>query len=124
MDTFDTMILRPSISFTSSGGVGDFSVSFCDFIPPARSSITADFAGLSFSIVRDPKICGGAPVIKGTRISVHHLIEQMIKLHWPKERLVQSYPHLSIEQVESALNYYESHKAEIEKLIEREESAD
>ncbi|PIP81762.1 MAG: hypothetical protein CO113_16305 [Elusimicrobia bacterium CG_4_9_14_3_um_filter_62_55] len=66
-----------------------------------------------------PQICGGAPIIIGTRISVHHLIEALTRLG-EKSRLGAVYPQLSAGQIDAAEEYYRQHPAEIEELIEEE----
>lgn len=64
-------------------------------------------------IVRSPGICGGRPIIKGTRISVRD-VAQLYKAGDLVEEIVQSYPHLSAAAVYDAISYYLDHQAEIE----------
>ena len=61
-------------------------------------------------IVINPKISGGQPVIKGTRIQV---IDIAIKYEFKglsADRIIDEYPHLKLEQVYDALSYYYEHK--------------
>ncbi len=67
-------------------------------------------------IVRVSGVCGGRPIIKGTRISVRH-IAQLYKAGDLVEEIVQAYPHLSAAAVHDAISYYLDHQAEIEQEI-------
>ena len=55
-------------------------------------------------IVTDPLICSGKPVIRGTRIMVRNILG-MIAGGYTPDRIVQSYPELSREDVSAALEY-------------------
>lgn len=52
----------------------------------------------------DPEILGGKPVIKGTRISVELILEN-VAFGRTVEQLLHSYPHLTRDQVLAALQY-------------------
>jgi len=69
-------------------------------------------------------ICGGAPIILGTRLAVHQLMEQFDALHGDKESLLKSYPHITPQQLGAALEYYADHFDEIRTLIEEEKAAE
>jgi uncharacterized protein (DUF433 family) len=56
-------------------------------------------------IVRVQGICGGRPIIKGSRISVRH-IAQLHKAGDLVEDMVQAHPHLSAAAVYDAISYY------------------
>ena len=59
---------------------------------------------LSEKIEMDPKVCGGKPVIKGTRIPVSVILEQMEEGEsW--ESILVSYPELTKEDLQAALSY-------------------
>ena len=49
-------------------------------------------------IVRDPKICSGAPIIKGTRVRIKIILENLVEGHTPEE-IVKSYTSLTIEDI-------------------------
>ncbi len=68
-------------------------------------------------IVRAPGVCGGSPIIKGTRITVR-LIAQLYKAGETVEEIIQAYPHLSAAAVYDAISYYLDHQAEIEAEIQ------
>ena len=65
-----------------------------------------------------PSILSGEPVIKNTRTPVRAIVE-----HWKMgdtpEEIVKHLPYLRLAQVFDALSYYEDHRDEIEKYIER-----
>ena len=68
-------------------------------------------------ILRRPDISGGEPIIRGTRISVRHIVER-IQAGQSVEDILAALPHLSAAQVYDALSYYHDHQAEIDGLIE------
>jgi uncharacterized protein (DUF433 family) len=55
-------------------------------------------------IVADPHVCSGKPVIRGTRILVRNVLG-MIAGGYTIERVLESYPELSREDVQAALQY-------------------
>ncbi len=55
-------------------------------------------------IVVDPKIMGGKPVIKGTRIPVYFILE-LLSNGWTIDDILKEYPHLSREDVLAAIKY-------------------
>jgi len=71
-------------------------------------------------IERRAGVCGGEPVIKGTRIAVS-LIAELEQLGKTVDEIVALYPHLTQAQVYDALAYYYDNKEEIDRCI-REDS--
>jgi len=67
-------------------------------------------------IERKKGVCGGEPVIKGTRISVSLIVELEQSGHSADE-IVSMYPHITHAQVYDALSYYYDHKNEIDTII-------
>ena len=52
----------------------------------------------------DPRVCNGKPVIKGTRIPVSVILEQVAEgLSW--DQLLKDYPELQREDIQAALTY-------------------
>jgi uncharacterized protein (DUF433 family) len=52
----------------------------------------------------DPRVCNGKPVIKGTRISVSVILEQIAEGEaW--ETILAGYPELTKEDIHAALHY-------------------
>lgn len=55
-------------------------------------------------IEADPRIMVGKPVIKGTRITVEHILEELAN-GLTVEQILKEYPHLTREGVQAALRY-------------------
>ncbi|HEV8638442.1 MAG TPA: DUF433 domain-containing protein [Chloroflexota bacterium] len=74
-------------------------------------------------IVRNPRIHGGEPIIRGTRVPVRSVVLSM-EDDYPGDlqALAQAYG-VSVEAVEAALAYYRAHKDEIDRFIEKRERA-
>jgi prevent-host-death family protein len=68
-------------------------------------------------IVRRPEISGGEPLIRGTRITVQHIVEQVQAGH-TVDTILAALPHLTPAQVYAALTYYYDHQAELDRLLE------
>jgi len=65
----------------------------------------------------DERVCGGSPVIKGTRMRVVDIaIEYEYLGHTPDE-IVSAHPHLRLEQVHDALSYYYENRDELDEKI-------
>lgn len=67
-------------------------------------------------VVRIQGVCGGRPIIKGTRISIRH-IAQLYKAGNLVEEMVQAHPQLSAAAIFDAISYYLDHQPEIEQEI-------
>ena len=67
-------------------------------------------------IVRVHGVCGGRPIIKGTRLSVRH-IAQMYKAGDTVEEIIQAHPYVKSAAVYDAISYYLDHQQEIEQEI-------
>jgi len=71
-------------------------------------------------IETDKKICGGSPVIRGTRTRVVDIaIEYEYLSHTPDE-IISAHPHLKLEQVHDALSYYYENRNELDGKIRRD----
>jgi len=55
-------------------------------------------------IARDPAVCSGHPIIKGTRIRVKVVLDNLAEGHGAQE-ILESYPSLSIEDVQAVIAY-------------------
>ncbi len=64
-------------------------------------------------------VCGGEPVIKGTRIPVR-LVAGCWRGGMSPEEIKAAYPHLELAQIFDALSYAEDHSREINNLIKEE----
>jgi prevent-host-death family protein len=67
-------------------------------------------------IVRRSDISGGEPLIRGTRISVRHIIER-VQAGQSIADLLAALPHVTPAQVYAALSYYHDHQAEMDRLL-------
>ena len=52
----------------------------------------------------NPKILGGKPIIKGTRIPVY-LILELLSAGYDFKRIIKAYPTLTEEDIKAAVNY-------------------
>ncbi len=55
-------------------------------------------------IARNPAVMGGKPIITGTRITVELIVRKMANCY-SIEQLLESYPHLTREQVAACMSY-------------------
>jgi len=62
-------------------------------------------------------VCGGRPIIKGTRTPVKAIVGYY-KLGLSVEEILAGLPHLTPAQVYEAFSYYHDHRSEIERDIE------
>ena len=67
-------------------------------------------------IIRDPRIHGGEPVVRGTRVPVRAIV-----VAWRAEpdmtTILDEYPRLTAADVSEALAYYDAHRAEMDERI-------
>ena len=68
-------------------------------------------------IVRDPRVHGGEPTIRGTRVPVRAIV-----VAWRAEPdmqvMLQAYPRLTAADVHEALAFYVVHQSELDERIE------
>jgi uncharacterized protein (DUF433 family) len=55
-------------------------------------------------IVVDPKVLTGKPVVRGTRISVE-LVVDLLAAGWSVAGILESYPHLTEDDIRACLSY-------------------
>jgi uncharacterized protein (DUF433 family) len=55
-------------------------------------------------IVRDPKICGGQPVIRGTRIRIKVILDNLAQ-GMGVEEIAQSYPSLTPTDIQAIISF-------------------
>ena len=67
-------------------------------------------------IDRVPNICGGRPIIKGTRTPIKSIVGYH-KMGMGLEEILEGLPFLTPAQIYEALSYYYDHQAEIENDI-------
>jgi uncharacterized protein (DUF433 family) len=67
-----------------------------------------------------PDVCGGRPVVRGTRIPVKVLVKYH-QMGYTPEEILSGHAGLTPAQLHDALSYYYDHQAEIKADIEAEE---
>lgn len=73
------------------------------------------------TIVSDPKIRNGRPIIAGTTMRVQDVAIDVTAKGYSIDEMIAYYPHLNRAQVYAALAYYYDHQDEIDQHIEEEE---
>ena len=76
-----------------------------------------------YYVIRDPKIQGGEPIIRGTRFPGRSVVFYVIKEGMLPEELAREFPQLSLSSIYDALSYYYDNKEEIENLLENQKEA-
>jgi len=73
------------------------------------------------AIVRKPGVMGGSPTIAGHRIRVADIVGQF-RLCGNVEGVHEAYPHLTMAQINVALDFYEKNKDEVDQYMREEEA--
>jgi uncharacterized protein (DUF433 family) len=55
-------------------------------------------------ITANPKVLGGKPIIRGTRISVEFILD-LLASNVSEEEILEDYPHLTKEDIRACLRY-------------------
>lgn len=69
-------------------------------------------------ITNEKGVCGGSPIIEGTRMRVIDVAIEYDRLGYSPDQIVDSHPHLSLEQVHDALSYYYENRDALHREIE------
>lgn len=88
-----------------------------------RRLTDADATADESMIVKTPETLGGKPRIDGTRIGVFMLDESIREGGQTIADVLEGYPHLSREQVEAALAYYDAHTEAMDVIRTQREAA-
>lgn len=64
-------------------------------------------------------ICGGRPIIIGTRTPVRSIVGYF-KMEMSAEEILEGLPHLNLAQIHDALSYYYDHQEEVERDIQED----
>jgi len=71
-------------------------------------------------IVINKDVCGGSPIIEGTRTRVIDIaIEYEVLGHSPDE-IIRSHPQVSLYQIHDALSYYYENRDELDQKIKKD----
>jgi uncharacterized protein (DUF433 family) len=65
-------------------------------------------------IERREGVCGGRPVLAGTRFPVRSVVGYVLRQGMTPEELVAEFPRLTLASVHDALSYYYDHREEID----------
>lgn len=84
-------------------------------------SIRIPAQNVSQRVVREPRILGGEPTIKGTRVPVRSIVLAH-RRYGDAERVRQAYPMLDRAAVEEALAFYTANREEIDQHIAENET--
>lgn len=68
------------------------------------------------SVVRNPRVLGGEPIVRGTRIPVRSIVLAAREYGGP-EGVRDAYPQLKPADVREALAFYQLHRTEIDGFI-------
>jgi len=74
-------------------------------------------------IVSKKDLCGGSPVIRGTKFPVRSVVNYVLRQGISPEELVREFTHLTLAQVYDALSYYYDHKEPVDQeLLDNKET--
>ncbi len=59
-------------------------------------------------------LCGGSPVIAGTKFPVRSVVSYVLRQGVTPEELVAEFPHISLAQVHDALSYYYDNQKDVD----------
>ena len=65
-------------------------------------------------VIRVNDLCGGRPVVKGTRIPIWLIVGWLKDGYSPEQIQEEIYPHLSLAQIYDAISFYYDHQEKIE----------
>nr|MBI3614144.1 DUF433 domain-containing protein [Nitrospirota bacterium] len=68
-------------------------------------------------ITSDPAVCGGSPIIEGTRFTVRAVVGYILHHGDTPEELQAAFPHLSLAAIYDALAYYYDNREEVDAEI-------
>ena len=68
-------------------------------------------------VERRPGICGGEPVIVGTRFPVRSIVTSVYRLGMTPEEMVEAWPYLTFAHIHDALSFYHGHRRMIDRAI-------
>jgi uncharacterized protein (DUF433 family) len=68
-------------------------------------------------VERRPGVCGGEPVIRGTRFPVRSLVTYIYRVGMTPEEMVEAWPFLTLASIHDALSFYHDHRKVIDRAI-------
>jgi uncharacterized protein (DUF433 family) len=94
-----------AVAYIPSTGKG-WSPNESPYLPPdLRTELATDWPTIQSNwITTDPQLNGGEPTLRGTRITVR-MIYDLLAQGWTFAQVLDSYPHLTAQQVAAALRW-------------------
>lgn len=74
-------------------------------------------------VERRPGVCGGEPVIVGTRFPVRSVVTYVYRRGMTPEEMVEVWPFLTLASVHGALSFYHDHRRAIDRRIRENSEA-
>ena len=87
-----------SNSIATASSTGYLLPPYLDFDPLSNDSV----------IICVPDICGGEPIVAGTRINVTHIWNLSVILGWSIKKIQSEYPQLTYQQIDECLKHVEA----------------
>ncbi len=75
-------------------------------------------------ITRKQGVCGGRPIITGTRIRVMDVAIEYELLGYTPHQIIEAHPHINLAQVHDALSFYYENKEEIDRAVKEAEKVE
>ena len=72
-------------------------------------------------IVLNKDVCGGSPVIEGTRTRVIDIAIEYELLGRSPDEIIRSHPHVSLDQIHDALSFYYENRVELDRKIKQDQ---
>lgn len=72
-------------------------------------------------VVKNKDICGGSPIIEGTRTRVIDVAVEYEMLGRTPDEIISSHPHLNLPQVHDALSFYYENRDELDQKAEKDQ---
>jgi uncharacterized protein (DUF433 family) len=72
-------------------------------------------------IIKNKDICGGSPIIEGTRTRVIDIAIEYEMLGRSPDEIISSHPHLNLPQVHDALSFYYENRDELDQKAEQDQ---
>jgi len=68
-------------------------------------------------ITRQKGVCGGSPVVRGTRIRVIDIVIEYDRLGYSPDEIANGHPGLTLKQIHDALSYYYENQKQLDAVI-------
>ncbi|MBI5746362.1 MAG: DUF433 domain-containing protein [Nitrospirae bacterium] len=68
-------------------------------------------------VARQKGVCGGSPIVRGTRIRVIDIAIEYDRLGYSPDDIANGHPGLTLEQIHDALSYYYENQKELDAEI-------